>query len=158
MRIRVTTRADLFEERKRQHIERGYHIEEECSLPVNGFCSFIAVKDMPVSDMLAERVAELLTETTVRVEIGECSMSLKIRFRFDGKCSVHPRYNPERDGRPRDGKCEGCESLYVIHLYTRIANRRAENANLIVMRATRDRDEQDSSNKADTNSETGVDP
>ncbi len=70
-------------------------------------------------------------------------MSLKIRFRFDGKCSLHPRYNPKRDGRPRDGKCEGCESLYVIHLYTKIANRRAENSNLTVMRTPRDRDEQD---------------
>jgi len=29
MRIRVTMRADLFEERKQQHIERGYRIEDE---------------------------------------------------------------------------------------------------------------------------------
>jgi hypothetical protein len=58
MRIRVTTRADLFEERKRQHIERGYRVEEERSIPMNGLCSFIAVKDTPVSDTLAERVAE----------------------------------------------------------------------------------------------------
>jgi hypothetical protein len=29
MRIRVTTRADLFEKRKQQHIERGYQIEDE---------------------------------------------------------------------------------------------------------------------------------
>ena len=60
MRIRVTTRADLFEERKRQHIERGYRVDQECSIPVNGFCSFIAVRDKPVSDTLAERVAEAL--------------------------------------------------------------------------------------------------
>lgn len=84
-------------------------------------------------------------------------MSLRIRFRFDGKCSRHPRYNPKRDGRPTEGKCEGCESLYVIHLYTRIANRRAENANLIVMRVPRDRDEPDPTN-AEPNSETGVAP
>ena len=32
MRIRVTTRADLFEERRRQYIERGYRIEEESVL------------------------------------------------------------------------------------------------------------------------------
>ena len=44
MRIRVTTRADLFEQRKQQHIERGYRIEDERPIPVNGFCSFIAVK------------------------------------------------------------------------------------------------------------------
>lgn len=60
MRIRVTTRADLFEERKRQHIERGFRVEEERSAPVNGFCSFIAVKDTPVSDTLADLVAEAL--------------------------------------------------------------------------------------------------
>ena len=69
-------------------------------------------------------------------------MSLKIRFRFDGRCTRHPRYDPRRDGRPLDDKCEGCESLYVIHLYTKIAQRRTENANLIVIRASSDRDEQ----------------
>jgi hypothetical protein len=42
MRIRVTTRADLFEERKQQHIERGYRIEDERPVPVNGVCSFMA--------------------------------------------------------------------------------------------------------------------
>ncbi len=84
-------------------------------------------------------------------------MSLRIRFRFDGKCSRHPHYNPKRDGRPRDGKCEGCESLYVIHLYTGIANRRGENRNLIVMRTTRDRDEQDPDD-AEPKSEMGADP
>lgn len=70
-------------------------------------------------------------------------MPFRIRFRFDGKCTRHPRYNPKSDGRPPDGKCEGCESLYVIHLYTRIAKRRAENANLIVVRASTDRRELD---------------
>ena len=68
-------------------------------------------------------------------------MSLKIRFRFDGRCTLHPRYDPKRDGHPPDGKCEGCESLYVIHLYTKIAKRRAEDANLIVVRASSDREE-----------------
>ena len=68
-------------------------------------------------------------------------MSLKIRFRFDGRCTRHPRYDPKRDGRPSDGKCEGCESLYVIHLYTKVAKRRAEDANLIVVRAPSDREE-----------------
>jgi len=69
-------------------------------------------------------------------------MSLKIRFRFDGRCTRHPRYDPKRDGRPSDARCEGCESLYVIHLYTKIAQRRAEDANLIVARASSDPDEQ----------------
>ena len=59
-------------------------------------------------------------------------MSLRIRFRFDGRCSLHSRYDPTRDGRPQHGNCEGCESLYVIYLYTRIAKRRAENCNSIV--------------------------
>jgi hypothetical protein len=69
-------------------------------------------------------------------------MSLKIRFRFDGRCTRHPRYDPRRDGRPSDGKCEGCESLYVIDLYVKIANRRAEDANLVVIRPSTDRDKQ----------------
>ena len=60
MRIRVTTRANLFEERKRQHIERGYRIEDERPVPVNGLCSFIAVQDLPVEDRLGELVAEAL--------------------------------------------------------------------------------------------------
>lgn len=53
-------------------------------------------------------------------------MSLKVRFRFDGRCNVHPRYNPEIDGRPQHKRCDGCESLYVIFLYTSIARRKAE--------------------------------
>jgi len=82
-------------------------------------------------------------------------MSLKIRFRFDGRCTRHPRYDPKRDGRPSDGKCEGCESLYVIHLYLKIAKRKAENANLIVVRASTDREEQQAID-AQTSSETGA--
>ena len=54
MRIRVTTRADLFEERKQQHIERGYRIEDERPIPVNGLCSFIAVSEIPDSDPVGE--------------------------------------------------------------------------------------------------------
>jgi hypothetical protein len=82
-------------------------------------------------------------------------MSLKIRFRFDGRCTRHPRYDPRRDGRPWDGKCEGCESLYVIHLYTKIAARRAEDANLIVARAYTDREEHQTNDVPQT-SESGV--
>jgi len=58
MRIRVTTRADLFEKRRQEHIDRGYGIEDERPIPVNGFCSFIAVRELPVSDGLADLVAE----------------------------------------------------------------------------------------------------
>jgi len=59
-------------------------------------------------------------------------MSLKIRFRFDGKCIRHPRYNPKRHGRPRDGECDGCESLYVIHFYTKIAEKKAHSSTGII--------------------------
>lgn len=61
-------------------------------------------------------------------------MSLVIRFRFDGKCSLHPRYDPWRDGRPQHENCEGCESLYVIHLYLRIARRRVREGKGLVVR------------------------
>ena len=60
MRIRVTTKADLFEKRKQEHIERGYRIEEERPIPVNGFCSFIAVRELSISDRLSDLVAEAL--------------------------------------------------------------------------------------------------
>jgi hypothetical protein len=59
MRIRVTTRADLFEERKRQHIERGYWIEDEPPIPVNGLCSFVAVRGTLGSDTFSELVAQV---------------------------------------------------------------------------------------------------
>ena len=58
MRIRVTTKADLFEKRKQQDIERGYRIEDERPIPVNGFFSFIAVTELPASAGLTELVAQ----------------------------------------------------------------------------------------------------
>lgn len=61
MKIRVTTRADLFEEHKREHIERGYRIEDERPIPVNGFCSFVAVREIPAADSLSELVARALS-------------------------------------------------------------------------------------------------
>ena len=60
MRIRVTTRADLFEQRKQQHIERGYRIEDERPMPVNGLCSFVAVREMPGSGLFSELVSQAL--------------------------------------------------------------------------------------------------
>ena len=60
MRIRVTTRADLFEKRKQQHIDHGYQIEDERPVPVNGFCSFIAVNELPNSDAVGDLVAQAL--------------------------------------------------------------------------------------------------
>ena len=60
MRIRVTTRAHLFEKRKQQHIERGYRIEDERPIPVNGLCSFIAVSELADSDGIGALVAQAL--------------------------------------------------------------------------------------------------
>jgi hypothetical protein len=60
MRIRVTTRTNLYAKRKQEHIERGYRIEDERPIPVNGFCSFIAVRELSVSDRLTDLVAEAL--------------------------------------------------------------------------------------------------
>ena len=60
MRIRVTTRADLYEKRKQQHIERGYRIEDERPIPVNGLCSFIAVREIAASDPVDELAARAL--------------------------------------------------------------------------------------------------
>ncbi len=82
-------------------------------------------------------------------------MSLRIRFRFDGKCSLHPRYDPARNGRPQHANCEGCESLYVIHLYTKIAKRRAENENGILLRTSSGREEQHAIDEPGQLSNTG---
>ena len=60
MRIRVTTRADVFEKRKQEHIECGYRVEDERPIPVNGFCSFVAVREPSDSDRLGDLVAEAL--------------------------------------------------------------------------------------------------
>ena len=84
-------------------------------------------------------------------------MSLRARFRFDGKCSLHPRYDPAREGRPQREKCEGCESLYVIYLYNRIGKKRAEDSNCIVARVSRGREEQPATNDASQGSETELD-
>src|ERR1700758_1858550 len=41
---------------------------------------------------------------------------LKITERVKGKCSRHPRYNPEKDGRAGiRGACSCCFSLYDLH-------------------------------------------
>lgn len=52
LRIRVITRRENFEERKQQHAQLGYRIEDEQPVPVNGLCLFIAVKDDPVPEIL----------------------------------------------------------------------------------------------------------
>ena len=62
MRIRVTTRADLFEERKRQHIERGYRIEDEQPIAVNGLCSFVVVEPSGERDKFVDSVVQALEQ------------------------------------------------------------------------------------------------
>jgi hypothetical protein len=49
-RIRVTTRADQFENRKQEHLRAGYRVEDEQSVPVNGLCSFTAVRIVASED------------------------------------------------------------------------------------------------------------
>lgn len=51
LRIRVTTKRETFELRKQQHAQLGYRIEDEQPVPVNGLCSFVAVKDDPPSEI-----------------------------------------------------------------------------------------------------------
>jgi hypothetical protein len=52
MKIRVTTKAAAYELRKRQHIEAGYQIENEQPMPINGLCSFTAVRVTADDDTL----------------------------------------------------------------------------------------------------------
>ncbi|HZQ21920.1 MAG TPA: hypothetical protein VFA89_03905 [Terriglobales bacterium] len=60
MRIRVSTKAELYEQCKQQHIERGYRIEDERPVAVNGLCSFVAVREESESDSVDALVAEAL--------------------------------------------------------------------------------------------------
>ena len=60
MKIRVSTRANLYEQRKQEHVERGYRIEDERPIPVNGLCSFVAVREEPISDRVDDLVAQAL--------------------------------------------------------------------------------------------------
>lgn len=58
---------------------------------------------------------------------------LSVRFRFEGRCAVHARYNPAKDGRPQHSHCAGCDSLWVIYLYSTIARKKAESGDGIVV-------------------------
>lgn len=78
----------------------------------------------------------------LRSNVHGVFMSLRIRFRFDGKCSLHPRYNPETDGRPQHKNCPRCESLEVISMYTRIARKKAETGEGSTARRPAQRDEE----------------
>ncbi len=43
-KIRVTTTNDLFEKRKQEHLQAAIGSRNEQPVPVNGLCSFIAVR------------------------------------------------------------------------------------------------------------------
>lgn len=51
-KIRVTTRAIDFEKRKQQHLQAGYQVEDEQPFPINGLCSFTAVRLVADDDSL----------------------------------------------------------------------------------------------------------
>ena len=41
-------------------VERGYRIEDERPIPVNGLCSFIAVRELATEDPITELVGQAL--------------------------------------------------------------------------------------------------
>ena len=42
------------------------------------------------------------------------TFKLKITERITAKCSRHPRYNPEKEGRNIKGGCSGCYALFEL--------------------------------------------
>lgn len=42
--VRVSTKAELFERRKREYLQAGYLVESEQSIPINGLCSFVVIR------------------------------------------------------------------------------------------------------------------
>ena len=71
MRIRVTTRADLYEKRKQEHIERGYRIAEEWPIPVNGFCPLLRLgSEQRPTNFQSLRLS---TGVTAHGMVSECS-------------------------------------------------------------------------------------
>jgi hypothetical protein len=51
-KIRITTRASQFEKRKQEHLQAGYQIEDEQPFPINGLCSFTAIRVVTDDDLL----------------------------------------------------------------------------------------------------------
>jgi hypothetical protein len=100
MRIRVTTRADLYEKRKREHIELGYRIEDERPIPVNGFSSFIAVRELPVSDKLAISSLLLSMQVTLRVGTGEVPDVAQNTFSFRWTLCTSSSLRPQARSTP----------------------------------------------------------
>jgi hypothetical protein len=51
-KIRIATRASQFEKRKQEHLQAGYQIEDEQPFPINGLCSFNAIRVVTDDDSL----------------------------------------------------------------------------------------------------------
>jgi hypothetical protein len=59
-RIRVTTKASQFQQRKQEHLQAGYRIEDEQPCPINGFCSFTAVRIVADDDPPEPKTNQML--------------------------------------------------------------------------------------------------
>ena len=46
-KVLVTTRADLFEQRKQEYLRAGCQVENEQPMPFRGMCSFTVVVPSP---------------------------------------------------------------------------------------------------------------
>jgi hypothetical protein len=80
-------------------------------------------------------------------------MSLKIRFRFDVVHIIRATTPSATDIHPM-GSVKGV-SLCTFFTFTKIAKRRAEDPNLVVVRASTDREEH-KANDAQPSSQTGA--
>ena len=49
--VRISTKAELFEQRKREYLQAGYLIESEQPTPINGLCSFVVSRMAVESDV-----------------------------------------------------------------------------------------------------------
>jgi hypothetical protein len=49
--VRVSTKAELFEQRKQEYLRAGYLIESEQPTPINGLCSFVVSRMAVESDL-----------------------------------------------------------------------------------------------------------
>src|SRR2546430_1475512 len=99
MRIRVTTGADLFEERKQQHVNRGYRIEDERPIPVNGLCALTAIARSPLPIHLATSSCRRSVKTTapvVTVEVSDLGQD-RISLSHRGKKSSNARLSHDSE-------------------------------------------------------------
>jgi hypothetical protein len=111
MRIRVTTRADLFEKRKQQHIERGYGIEDERPILVNGVCFFVAVTEIEAFDPFDELVAQALH--------GKHGLCGKVMAAHDSKVSLQESSSSptRRISQTKSTMLLGGSSMAIDELY-----------------------------------------